>query len=906
MTTNISNSLIGLSILTGGSGFTTPFAGISFESRAVRQAKAQFTAPPTVAPWQQPTAEMPFSAQVSAIQRLVSIIDKPTTRDGELLPDIQTAFTAYKALDRLRVLAEHASKATTATSVRTSLQEVFQEGLADLQSYLGSAPSDEVRLSFGLPTRSSQSVEIARATPSKTLGAGLLASRDAAIPGIAGNEVLQISLSKYGLTDSVTVDLSQTPQPPTLDSVAQALNAAIATVPMRTPDGSIVLDGSGNPVPKYQTSFAADKGSGEWGLSLQTVGIETVALDQVGAKDALIVATGRTALDSPTTTSISRYDDPATAFTLKTIGTIAAVDRDATALAAAATPAKPPADGAEAEPVQVWATTTTRAIVTGADGSSYAVGTTTGDLGSNLSNGGEDLFLTKLDSEGEVVWQRTLGVTGSAQGAAVTIAPNGDVVVAGTVTGPFNGSLGTDSDMVVIGFDANGDEKFATSIRTVGDQEATAIAVGADGTMFVGGKTASGGGDAFIARLSATGTLQERRVIDSGGTDGVTALAIDGSGELLALTKEGATAQLRRLDAQSLATDLGAISLGSADARAIAVSATGEIAVAGAARGALPGTQVNATAGDRDGFVARIDSALTGSSISYIGSSADDQIDSITYMGGAIYVGGRTTGALDGARTGAVDGFVSRIDGASGAVQSTTQFGQPALRTEPVRVAAAIGGAGITGLLGFHRSTLNPPTSIKLVAQTSLRAGDEFSIRVGEGAVRKIVIGADDTLATLAERLRQLTGTAITITTPRAGSGSALRIEPKAGQSIELIAGADGKDALAKLGFEPARIATPAVLDDDAPKVQPGGAFGLALTESLSIATAKDAASALELITSAISMTQTAYRSLYWDDGKAALVNGVSMSGGGTPYQQAQLAMYQDALVRIQSITGIF
>src|SRR3712207_7783277 len=48
---------------------------------------------------------------------------------------------------------------------------------------------------------------------------------------------------------------------------------------------------------------------------------------------------------------------------------------------------------------------------------------------------------------------------------------------------------------------------------------------------------------------------------DSGSSDGVTALAIDGTGELLALTREGTTATLRRLDAQALATELGSITL---------------------------------------------------------------------------------------------------------------------------------------------------------------------------------------------------------------------------------------------------------------------------------------------------------------------------------------------------------
>jgi hypothetical protein len=51
-------------------------------------------------------------------------------------------------------------------------------------------------------------------------------------------------------------------------------------------------------------------------------------------------------------------------------------------------------------------------------------------------------------------------------------------------------------------------------------------------------------------------------------------------------------------------------------------------------------------------------------------------------------------------------------------------------------------------------------------------------------------------------------------------------------------------------------------------------------------------------------MTQSAYRSLYWDQTKANLVNG-SNRGTGTvsAYQKKQLAGYQDALSRLQNNT---
>ncbi|PSJ37070.1 NHL repeat-containing protein [Allosphingosinicella deserti] len=904
MTVNFSSGLVGLSMLTGDTSLIGLASELRIESNAVRKARAQFTLPAVVAPWQEAASSIPVSTQVSNIKRMPTIIDKPSTsssgssstlaKDATTNKDVQTSFIAYKALERLRMLAEAGAAKTTSSAERTLLQTAFAKGINDLQGFLAEAPSDKVKLSFGSSARRAESVAFGTAFTEKTVGTGLLGTRTDPLVGIAGDEVLEIKLSKYGVTETVTADLSTTTQPPTLDSVTAALNAAIASIPMRDIDGNVVNGADGNPTPKYASKFLVEKNGDKWGLVLSTSGVEQISLDQVNAKDALMVVTGQTALDAPATTQIMRFDDPAGTATRKTLGTLSAVDGEATDRAKLA------ADD-ESKVKDVVASTTARAITTDAKGNSYVVGTAAGDIGSNQLAGSEDLFLTKLDSEGKVVWQRTLGAASSAQGAAVTVGANGDIVVAGTVTGPFNGSTNQDSDIVVVKFDANGDETFATAIRAVGNEEATAVAVGADGTVFVGGKAQGGGGDAFLARIDATGSLKERRTIDSGGSDTVSALAVGADGELLALTRESGTARLRRLDAQALATDLGALDLGVADARVLAVSATGEIAVGGATSAALNGTQVNGLGGGRDGFVARIDADLTEASVSYLGTDASDEVDSIAFMGDDLYAGGRTTGALSGtARQGAVDGFVARIDAGSGAIENINQFGQTALRTEPVRIAAATGGAGITSALGFHRGELNPTSSARLVANTSLRAGDEFSLKVDGGTERKITILADDTLTTLANRIRKLTGTNVTVTTPRNGTGSALRIEPKAGHSISLLAGGTGKDALEKLGIEPGRFDVPAI-DPKAQKVKPGGAFGLMLDDSLSIATANDAKFALSAIKSASSMTQTAFRSLYWDQMKANLVDGTKAVGAASAYQKAQLANYQSALNRLTS-----
>lgn len=879
LTTNIFSGLTGLSLLGGSSGvFSSYYAGASLTPAVIKARKA-FTTPATTPPWQAAPSKAPMSTQIAAIKRLSTIIDTKGNNTLEDLPDIQTAFTTYKALDTLRILAESAAKTTTSDAERAALQKVFAKGLSDLQTYLGQAETDLLTLNFGMGTRRSQSVGIETANSlGKTFGEGVNKTRTAPVAGMTGNEVFRISLARGTTTQTVTVDLSGTPQPPTLDSVAEALNAAIGGT-------------------DWKSRFAVEKTGDTWGLTFTAAGIEKVSIDQVNSKDALMIASGRTATNGPVSAQVFRIDDPAASLEAQRLNTINAIDSKATAQAQAVAAANAKDGKAPDKPI-VYAGTTARAIATDAQGFSYVVGTTAGDLGSSLSDGANDLFLTKVDSEGKVMWQRSLGAAGTGEGAAVTIAANGDIVVAGTVSGAFTGSDDSQTDMLVARFTAGGTQSFATSIRQIGNESATAVAVGDDGSLYVAGRASTGGGDAVIVKLNATGKIQEKRTIDGGGSDTITALAIDGSGELLALTKQGANATLRRIDAQALSTDLGSVNLGAVDARAIAVSDSGEIAIAGATSVAVNGAQANGTSGGRDAFVTRIAADLSTASTSYVGTASDEQADSVTYMNGALYVGGRTNGALEGTRSGKVDGFVARIDTATGAVQDVQQWGLVTHTTEPVKIAAAVGGATALGALGLGRGTLNQTVSATLSSQTTLKEGDKFSLRVDGGAVRTITIGKDETMATLAKKVQRITGTKGTAVSAKVNGDQVLRIDAKTGHDIELIAGPKGTDALAKLGMAPIRLVAAAPKPADAPKVTPGGTYSLNLNDMLSLTDAKSATAALAKIKSAVSMTQSAYRSLYWDSAKEAQVNG-TITGGGSAYQQARLAQYQAALSRL-------
>lgn len=909
--TSLYNQLAGLSLFSGSSSLLTDFYGsiASIETSAVRKARAAFDAPATLAPWlDTPTpASTDRLAQVRAMRTIIDA--QPDNRAGDNI-DVQTSFTAYKALDRLQLLAEAAAKTSATASERTALQKAFQRGLADLQTFLGTAKSDDVTLAFDTVASSIKSIGFASDSGTRhVVTAPVTDARDGTIAGLTGTEVISISLAKYGFTDTLTVDLSTIPQPPTLDGVVEALNSRIASVPITDGAGNPQLDGSGNPIPRWQTRFSVSRiADGEWGLAYDVPASETVAMRQANGGDALTIITTQSAKDIAATGSVRRFDDPAGNLASNQLqGSLSAADKAATEAAKlaqqqAAKPKLP--SGVELPKIDptVNAALDIRAVATDANGNSYVVGATAGDFGSNLSSGAKDLYLTKLDSQGKVIWQRSLGIDNEVEGAAISVAANGAVTIAGTVTGrvgaPTGIAPGTDKDVFVTRFSATGDQEIFATIPSLGDETASAIVVDASGDIYLGGRAANGGSP-FVLRLNATGQVQEQR--DFTGSGNIVSLALDGSGALLALTRTDGQSTLHQLDTAALASDMASFALGAVNASALAVSSTGEIAVAGSTATAVAGAQVNGLTGGQDGFVTRISADLSAATTSYIGTADDDSIDSIAFMGTKIYVSGRTEGTLGATARGDVDGFVARVDAAAGTVEEINQFGTISQETGPVRLAVAQGGGG-TALkaLGLPSGELAPTASVKIASQVGLKTGDSFSVVVDGGKTIKIEIEANDTLDTLMKRMATKLSAVASVTTSSVDGKRALSIYVKSGHGLSLISGPTGSDALAKLGIKPGQIASAAIAQEGDPKVKPGGKFNLALSTALTLDTKANAEYALKMIKSAVSMTQSAYRSLYWDDSKAMLVNG-NMSGGGDAYTQSRMAAYQAALTRLTS-----
>lgn len=844
------------------------------ESAAVRKAKAQFTTPVSLPPWIDRTGRPVSSPSLSAVKAMKSVVDP---RASSTLPvDLRSGFTAYRALDRLQVLASAATAKTLPAPERQTLDQAFQKGLVDLRGYLASVNPDKLNLYFDNPSRLAVSAIAPRSNPggSRFLGAAA-PTRTAELLTLDGIEEISLTARKNNISYDIRVNIASIQGPVTLDKVARALNDKVADVIALDSNGKKLKDSAGNFVAALSSRFSVTSQNGKWGLSLSTTPGETLWATPQTVEPGLMVVAGRTAGMGAGTVEVGRIDDPKGTAAYRAAASISAVDTAGTARAKLISK-----NAAEKQsPVDV------SGAVTDADGNTYLLGTTAGATEDVTAAGRPEMFLRKVAPSGALLWQRPIWTGNTATATAISLGADGRLTVAGTVREGAPGTSATNGDIFVARFDAGGAELMRKTIQKVGNQQPSSVTADASGNVYVASRDGSTGSS--LIKLDASG-----KVIASvsKSSSQITSIHDAGDGTVLMLARGGdGQSYLERLDGKLAATG-ALLDLNDLQPADIAISADGQIAVSGTVYG---------SGGDKDAVVSLIDSKLTSESRVVIGTTGTEEADSLLFTDGYLYVGGRTTGTLGSFQRGKVDGFVSRIDPQTAQLVGTTQFGKPGATTAPVALARTTTSSAALEKIGLGTGQLSPVIDKHLVDTTRLRAGDNFQVALNGGQLRKITVAQDETVTTLADKVRKALGRRVTVTATTSGMGMTLRIQPSTGYAVQLAAGAPGQDALSKLGLKPARLYAAPPPAANAPAVTPGGQYGLGLADFLALDTPENAKAALGKVQAAVSMTKTAYRSLYWDDTKAAKVAGAGGQTGLNALQTAQLQQYRTAIARL-------
>lgn len=186
--------------------------------------------------------------------------------------------------------------------------------------------------------------------------------------------------------------------------------------------------------------------------------------------------------------------------------------------------------------------------LTGSYQNSMTVGATT-----LTAQGGNDAFVLKLDTLGNPVWAKSVGGSASDSGFSIALDSANNVYTTGifsstaqfgTTTLTARGGAG-DTDSFVMKMDANGNVAWVDQFGGTGHDDGTGVSVGSTGNIYATGDfsgsatfggstlTSTGGGDAYLVRLDASGNVVWARGFGGSALDAGLGVTTDGSGNVV-------------------------------------------------------------------------------------------------------------------------------------------------------------------------------------------------------------------------------------------------------------------------------------------------------------------------------------------------------------------------------------
>ena len=897
------------------------------------------------APWLSSTSEP--SELVKAALNGRKFVDEganQTTLKGAS-GDYKKLFATYQALNTLSAIAARASEKGVTDGELKRLQTAMAKGLAEVTTYAQNLDLEQGRLTAGAVMASDRAtVGVPKNVYGYVTDTIYSGESDDPVPKFQGNVSFDLAVKKFGVTTNLTMNLADMGATPrTMSNVVSFMN------------GKLKAEG-------FETSFAVERKVGET-RTVQVNG-QAVTLPATGDDFALRVKgdsseqlTFTAAASTPAVYITTAAGDPDPDDDTKTEDAV--IENTLTKYSAAG--GGQPGGKVFSETLQ-GTISSVRKTVTGADGSIYMLADVTKDVSGQIIKGDQDVALLKYDSAGQLLYARSLGATDTASGLNLAVADDGSVAVAGSVTGRLqgavNGPINSDAstgktDSFVTRYDAKGDEQWTVRRGGLLEDEATAVAFGGDGVLYVGGRSKSdlpgssaiaGGGydsylTAFATDLNGGPKALFTQKFGTAENDAVSDIVVNGS-QVIVAGKENGDAILRSFTVaptvvtenatsmtstgvmvttpvtytKSATLTAGAVrDLGSLKGGAIAGLKIdgGQLYIGGhTSNGALGLGAPTATAsGGSDGFVGRLSLNLADTSadtLAYYGGTGDDTVTGMAVANGSAWLVGSAGKDLEGQATvGEKDGYVAQIDVTTGAVSWSQRLTGKDGYATPTSIAVDRAGASSLDAFGLPKGTMNFTQSDRIVSATAARAGDTFQIRTRErGPLTTITIDAKDTLETLADKIKRASGFRAKVETSSDGNVRKLKISPASNTStIEILAGKGGTDALAAMGLASGVVRGTKVESGKTVSADGGGpVYGLQLAAELDLMDEAGRKNASSVITRAMSSVRTAYREIadiaLGIDSSAAASSG--KTGGTVPsYLTNQIANYQAALNRL-------
>jgi large repetitive protein len=228
-------------------------------------------------------------------------------------------------------------------------------------------------------------------------------------------------------------------------------------------------------------------------------------------------------------------------------------------------------------------------------------------------------WFAKLNTQGETLWVREIGVWGWTEASDITLGSDGSIYL----TGATNSNLAAQSDAWFAKYDPNGNQQWLKHLCREGESAANAVAVDSQNNIYVtgyikelSGKLISGWADVWVAKYDPNGSQQWFK-------------------------------------------SLGGVSEVDDAAHGIALDSQDNIYVTGHTESNLGGTN----AGGNDAWVAKFNKNGDVLWTKQIGTPANDYAFAIAVSNEQdIYLTGKTAGNLGGTSTGKYDIWLARVN----------------------------------------------------------------------------------------------------------------------------------------------------------------------------------------------------------------------------------------------------
>lgn len=396
--------------------------------------------------------------------------------------DYKKLFALYQGLNALNGVAERAKTSNITSTELSRLQSIFARGVSEITSYTDKLKMDGMRITRGdtMITDKSQ-VGVPRAIYSYKTGKIHTGAQGDAVAAFQGDVKFDITVKRGNATQTLSIDLADISGARTMGAVASLINDKLSAAGLQTRFSVERTPGEPRKVTTGGTTVTLPAIADDYSFKISGDSTEQVAFSAPTTAPAVYVTTyaGNPDPDKNSKTDDGKFETGLVKVNGATVG----------------------AEGSKISSGTLEGTIeTVRGSQVGADGSFYVLADVNGTVDNQTVKGTRDVALLKYDSTGKLMYARTLGAGDSAEGLAMTVAADGRVAIAGRVTGELNGvtegpinsgEASGKSDSFVTVFDAKGDEMWTQRRGALAEDEATAVAFGDGGVVYVAGRTKS-------------------------------------------------------------------------------------------------------------------------------------------------------------------------------------------------------------------------------------------------------------------------------------------------------------------------------------------------------------------------------------------------------------------------------